>query len=135
MKVFVIEDSPIISAMVGFMLHKSGVECSYHNRVDDALYAKVLEYEPDVVILELDLVDFDGVRVAERLHRYPKLYRTPIIAVSNSNDLFEKAMIKSHEFNDYMEKPFSREKLLPLVQRYGVLGKLFNTARKLVSKR
>lgn len=131
MKAFIIDDAPIILSIIGYMLDKNEIDCAYTTDVNESMYKDIIEYQPDVIILDLYLKDSDGVKVAERIHQYEAMAHIPIIAVSHSDDLFDRVMLHSKEFADYLKKPVVQEMLIPLVKKYGSLGKLFNLANLL----
>ncbi|UYE90209.1 CheY-like protein [Alteromonas phage vB_AemP_PT15-A5] len=132
MKAFIVDDAPIILSIIAFMLDKEGIDSHYSTEVNDALYDEIAEYAPDVIILDLYLKSHDGVAVAKRIHEIEDLKNTPIIAISHSHDLFSRVMLNSKDFANYLEKPVVKEKLLPLVNTYGSIGKILNVGKQLL---
>lgn len=66
-KVIIVDDHPVVRFAVKMLLEKSGLEvvAETDNGVD--ALAKVREYKPDLVILDIGLPKIDGFQVIERL--------------------------------------------------------------------
>ena len=64
---------------------------------------------PDVVILELDLPDLDGLRLLERLREWS---RAPALVLSRRESEADKVAALDAGANDYLTKPFGSEELL-----------------------
>ena len=64
---------------------------------------------PDVVILELDLPDLDGIRVLERLREWS---RAPVLVLSRRVREADKVAALDAGANDYLTKPFGSDELL-----------------------
>ena len=71
--------------------------------------AKMLIYNPDVLLLDINLPDISGIELCKTLHKkYPELY---IIALTNFNETsFVRNMIKSGA-NGYLLKNTNKEEL------------------------
>lgn len=132
MKVYIIDDAPIILSIIGFMLNKQRIDCKYSSEVTVSTYDEILEYDPDVIILDLHLKNAEGIAVAQLIHAIPELKNTPIIAISHTKTLFKKVMLESNDFADFVEKPIKNEELLSLIKTYGTLGSIFNTGKQLL---
>lgn len=130
MRAYIIDDAPIIVSIIGFILNSDDIGCAYTLDVTEDTYKEIIEYSPDIILLDLRLKDVEGTEVAKKLHSFPELENIPIIAISNCDNLFEKVMIESRDFADYVQKPVVRDELLPLVKKYATLGRIFNLGRQ-----
>jgi len=130
MRAYIIDDAPIMVSIIGFILNSDDIGCAYTLDITEEKYKEIIEYAPDIILLDLYLKDVDGVEVAKRLHSFPGLKNIPIIAISQCENLFEKVMVESKEFADYVQKPVVRDELLPLVKKYATLGRIFNLGRQ-----
>lgn len=120
MKAFIIDDDPILLAMIGFMLNSSGVETQYClSPVPDNLADILLEYQPDVIVLDLYLKKESGFKIANDIRNNEGLKNIPIVAMSSSNELKDRVTAFTSGFLEYINKPFSKEDIISVVKRCG----------------
>ena len=74
----------------------------------DAINA-VLNYRPDIIILDLGLPDVDGIEVTRRLREWSQ---TPIIVLSVREAEQDKIAALDAGADDYLTKPFGTGELL-----------------------
>jgi two-component system KDP operon response regulator KdpE len=80
--------------------------------------AAAIDFQPDVIILDLGLPDMDGLMVLQRLREWSKV---PVIVLSVRDRDSDKVAALDGGANDYLSKPFSTNELLArlrVVQRY-----------------
>lgn len=120
MKAFIIDDDPILLAMIGFMLNSSGVETQYClSPVPDNITDILLEYQPDVIVLDLYLKKESGFKIANDIRNTEGLKTIPIVAMSSSNELKDRVTAFTSGFLEYINKPFSKEDIISVVKRCG----------------
>jgi len=83
---------------------------------------KASDHRPDLILLELDLTDMDGLRLVSLLKDEPKLQRIPIVAMSIFPYLKAKALHGGCD--DFMKKPVKMIDLMGHVQTYLRQGEL-----------
>jgi two-component system KDP operon response regulator KdpE len=71
--------------------------------------AMAVEQRPDVVILELDLPDIDGLVLLRRLREWSQ---KPVVIVSERNQVADKISALDGGADDYLTKPFDVAELL-----------------------
>lgn len=110
MKILLIEDNQIIARQVGEFL------AGHHWQVDFAYSARLgmqlaLEQIYDVVLLDLNLPDRDGLAVCEEIKRNAQI--TPPILMLTARDSFEDKAAGFHRgADDYLTKPFDLRELV-----------------------
>lgn len=74
-----------------------------------------LDFQPDVILLDIMLPDMNGYEVCRRLRENPSLSDTKIIMVTAKGALEDR--IKGYEVgaNDFITKPFTEENILETV--------------------
>lgn len=74
-----------------------------------------LDFQPDIILLDIMLPDIDGYEICRRLREHPSLSDTKIIMVTAKNALEDR--IKGYEVgaNDFITKPFTEENILESV--------------------
>jgi two-component system KDP operon response regulator KdpE len=71
--------------------------------------AAAIDFQPDVIILDLGLPDMDGLTVLRRLREWSKV---PVIVLSVRDRDSDKVAALDGGANDYLSKPFSTNELL-----------------------
>lgn len=75
----------------------------------------VKEFRPDIVVLDVMLPDINGKEVCQRVRSDAALDDVRIICISGMVEQDKVADLKAAGANDFMQKPFSVEKLLERV--------------------
>jgi len=114
-KILLVEDDKKISLALGIRLKSYGYSVSAS---PDAISAvtQALKYQPDVVIIDINLPGGDGFIVAERLLASADLPSIPLIFItaSKKNGLRDRAV--SLGAAGFLEKPFDSTQLLETIE-------------------
>ncbi|HVN75912.1 MAG TPA: response regulator transcription factor [Thermoanaerobaculaceae bacterium] len=110
-KVFVVEDDPDIAAMVRRQLERTG-NCSVtaFGRGDEFLAACELA-TPDLVILDLNLPDTDGLVLCRELRGWEATRTVPILMLTARAAEGDRVTGLDLGADDYLTKPFSLREL------------------------
>ena len=116
MKILLVEDNKKLSMAVGIRLKANGFTFA---TCTDAISAvsKAVSFEPDLVMLDINLPGGDGFLVAERLMQLDVTSNTPFIFItaSKKSGLREKAMGMGAV--GFLEKPFDSNQLMELIEK------------------
>ena len=116
-KILYVEDNPMNVKLVHRMLKFSGYDVSDADNGADGLHLANHD-SPDLILLDIDLPDMDGLDVARRIKATPHLRHTPIVALTaHSGPEDRKAALRAG-CDGYLPKPVSRSDLLRTVQHY-----------------
>jgi DNA-binding response OmpR family regulator len=110
MKVLFIEDNDTIARQAGEFLanHHWSVDFAHNARLGIEL---TLAHFYDVILLDLNLPDLDGLAVCEQIKAHTEV--TPPILILTARDSFEsKAAGFRHGADDYLTKPFDLRELV-----------------------
>jgi DNA-binding response OmpR family regulator len=77
---------------------------------------KASEYHPDLILLELDLTDMDGLRFVSFLKERESLQKIPIVAMSIFVQM--KAAALKGGCNEFMGKPVKMIELMAIIRRF-----------------
>jgi two-component system KDP operon response regulator KdpE len=106
--VLVVDDELQIRRFLRISLESNGYIVYESETGQDAL-AKAAQFRPDVIILDLNLPDLEGVAVVQRLREWTA---TPIIILSVRDADRDKVAALDAGADDYLTKPFSTAELL-----------------------
>lgn len=115
--ILVIDDDPVLLAMVGDYLREAGYTVS---TADCGIYSNNIIYgknPPDLIVLDVIMPLMSGVKKAKLLKQREKSAHIPIILMSSKEEKELKDLAKDAMVNDYICKPFTAEQLNVKVKR------------------
>ncbi len=115
-KILVVDDDAHIRDVICFALEKAGYDFAIAKDGKAAL-AQVIDYHPDLVILDIGLPELDGLEVCKAIR---KTAETPILFLSARSEEIDRIIGLEIGGDDYVTKPFSPREL---VARVGVILK------------
>ena len=115
-RVLVVDDDRNLRKIISTNLELAGYMVQTAEDGHDAL-AKIGDFEPDLVLLDLMMPRMDGFEVAQqiRAHRLPTVANVPIIMLSAKSETEDKLRGFDAGADDYMTKPFGPQELLARV--------------------
>lgn len=135
MKAFIVDDDPITLTLVAFMLNESGVETYYSlSPIEESFYKDIIEFKPDVIILDVYLKGESGFDIARKLRAMPDLDYTPIVAISGSHHLSDRVEAYTTGFIEYVEKPFTKDEILNVVKKYGHSSEILKLCKRIENR-
>jgi two-component system, OmpR family, KDP operon response regulator KdpE len=107
LQVLVIDDEVQIRRFLRISLENAGYQT--HEAVTGSEgIAKVAQFRPDIIILDMGLPDLDGLDVLQRIREWTK---TPVIILSVRDTDQDKVTALDAGADDYLTKPFSTDEL------------------------
>jgi two-component system, chemotaxis family, CheB/CheR fusion protein len=114
-RIVVIEDDDAMREMVATALRLKGYQV--RTAGDGLAGLRLLDaYEPDLVVLDLNLPIVSGLDVVNELRAIAKTRRTPLIAISGQDQQLRLAK-DTNEFMATIAKPFDPQTLVRAVDR------------------
>jgi two-component system KDP operon response regulator KdpE len=110
--ILVVDDEPAILRAVGAGFEARGYRVFTATTGQAAIDAIATEV-PDVVVLDLNLGDIDGVEVCRRVREWSDV---PIVVLSAEGSEHRKVLALDEGADDYVTKPFSMAELLARVR-------------------
>lgn len=114
MHILLIENDSRTAADIQMMLRSEKCVCEVTDCGEDGLQLAQLNYEYDIIILNLMLSDIDGYTVLRRL-RAAKI-TTPVIVLSSLSGMDNEIKCFSLGADDYLLKPFDKRVLFSRIQ-------------------
>jgi two-component system, OmpR family, response regulator len=111
-RVLVVDDEENVTHLVSSALRFDGFETVTADNGDDAL-AKVVQYEPDLIVLDVMMPGRDGLGVLQALRASGS--QVPVIFLTARDTASDRVGGLRAGADDYVVKPFSIEELLARV--------------------
>ena len=73
---------------------------------------------PDLILMDINLPDIDGIEVTKRLKADPEFANTPIIALTANAMYGDRERFLDAGCDDYLSKPVSKIELLNKIQEH-----------------
>ena len=108
-KILVVDDEPNICALLSATLRLTDFDVRVASAGREALIAAE-EFEPDLVVLDVMLPDFDGFEVAHRLRSSGR--RVPVLFLTARDAVEDRISGLTVGGDDYVTKPFSLEEVV-----------------------
>ena len=108
-RVLLVDDEPALTNLVKMALQYEGwgVAIAHNGRDALAQYEKV---SPDVLVLDIMLPDFDGLRILQKVRETDS--HTPTLFLTARDSVMDRVTGLTSGADDYMTKPFSLEELV-----------------------
>jgi len=118
MRILVADDDEFFLSIAEEILTSAGHQVVLVKSGREAL-EKAVTAEPDLIILDVVMPGFLGTELCERLRRFERTSKVPIILISTHAAEFQEAEGGAEEFlaDDFLPKPFQAEELLKRVER------------------
>lgn len=124
-KILIVEDEQSIQKLLKFTLEQADYETVLADDGEQAI-ERVLEEQPDLIILDLMLPKVDGIEVCKILRE--RAIETPIIMLTAKGEELDKIIGLEMGADDYMTKPFSPREVAARVR--AVLRRSRETVQK-----
>jgi two-component system cell cycle response regulator DivK len=77
-----------------------------------------VEHEPDLVLMDIQLPDIDGVEALARLRALARTASIPVLAVTAQAMYGDRERFQAAGFDDYVSKPVNIVELIVTVRKY-----------------
>ena len=113
MKVFIVEDDPIIVEGLTIALNQEGYEVTSFDNVADSIKEIDSEAHYDVCLLDVNLPDGDGFQVCKAIRSKSNV---PVIFLTACDDEIHTVLAFEQGADDYIAKPFRIRELLARIK-------------------
>lgn len=112
-----IDDSPVILQTLKKILEGAGYQTIGISEPMRGV-AKLIENQPDVIILDLVMPNASGYSVCKFLRQTSVFEKTPIIVLTSRDTLIDRNRAKLVGASDFLGKPPDPEKTIALIEKY-----------------
>ncbi len=116
-RILVVEDNETNLYLIRFMLEKSGYEVieAREGAVGVELAGKE---KPDLILMDIQLPDIDGLEATKRIRASEADSETPIIALTSYAMVGDKEKALAAGCTGYIEKPINTETFMAEIEKY-----------------
>ncbi|PTW91297.1 two-component system response regulator MtrA [Microbacteriaceae bacterium MWH-Ta3] len=111
-RILIVDDEPAICEVVEMVLRAEGFDTRTAMNGNTALDV-FHEYEPNLVLLDLNLPGIDGIQVCQRIR---EISGTPIVMLTARTDAQDIIAGLEAGADDYIEKPFNEKVLVARIR-------------------
>jgi len=115
--VMAVDDNPANLKLIGALLEEQVENIVLCDNAQQAIRA-AQQQSLDVILMDIQMPDMDGIQASEIIRQLPLHARTPIVAVTAHALDGEREQLIAAGMNDYLAKPIDETKLRQLLQRY-----------------
>jgi two-component system cell cycle response regulator DivK len=116
-QVLVVEDNKRNMKLFRDVLHASGYR-TLEAATGERAVELVFEHRPDLVLMDIQLPDIDGVETLRRLRADERFSSVPVLALTAQAMEGDRERFLAAGFDGYLSKPVNIAELVATVKRY-----------------
>nr|WP_314426016.1 two-component sensor histidine kinase BarA [uncultured Erwinia sp.] len=116
-RVMAVDDNPANLKLIGALLEELVEHIVLCDSGEAAIQQARLQ-SLDIILMDIQMPDIDGIRASEVIRELPQHQNTPIVAVTAHALEGEREQLVKAGMNDYLAKPIDEQKLSHLLARY-----------------
>lgn len=110
-RILVLDDEPDVTELLEYKLEQGGYRVEVLND-PLAFLAKVREFEPDLMVLDIMMPELNGLQLCRIARSDPTMKEIPIIFLSARGEAEDRIKGLETGADDYLSKPFNAKELL-----------------------
>ena len=131
-RVLIVDDNAMIRNEIKAVLMRDGGFTHFMEAADGlTAFKTIMETPPDLVLCDLVMPGFDGLKFLGLKASRKELEQIPVIMLTAEDDLDRKAEILERGASDYVTKPFHEKELLARVRIHTKLKRLQDELREM----
>ena len=79
---------------------------------------EIFKFRPDIILLDVMMQKVDGFTICGAIKKNALLSKTIVIMLTSKDGLFDRARGVNAGATDYVTKPFTRDGILEVIQKY-----------------
>ena len=116
-KILVVEDNEKNMYLIWFILKSNNYEVIKAATGEEGV-ALAIQEKPDLILMDIQLPDIDGLEATKRIRKSEPGKKTPIIAVTSFAMSGDRERLIKGGCTGYIEKPINLEILLSEMKKY-----------------
>ncbi len=115
--VVVVDDSETVRRTATSLLEQS--DCRVFTAGDGFEAMSVIsDHHPDIVFLDIIMPRLDGYQACSLIRKSREFRQLPVIMLSASDGIFDRARARIAGFSGHLDKPFSKDDLESIIDRH-----------------
>ena len=111
-RIYIAEDDKMLADEISILMINWGYQVKIAVHFDD-LQSDIIEYNPHVVLMDINLPSFDGFHWCRKIREYSDI---PVIYISSRDSSMDQIMGMNSGGDDYVIKPFDNSLLIAKLQ-------------------
>lgn len=116
-RIVCIDDDLTIRKTVEHMVKPDGYEITTISNSLKAL-SLVFQLKPDLILCDIAMPEPDGYEICAMLRKSTAFRQTPIVMLTGKDGFIDRVRARMVGATDYLTKPFGKQELLTIVERY-----------------
>ncbi len=116
-KIVVVDDSETVRRTAAMLLEQSGYSVFTASNGFEAM-SVITDNKPDIIFVDIIMPRLDGYQTCSLIKKSRKFRTTPVIMLSARDGIFDRARARIAGSSEHLNKPFSKEDLVNIVNRY-----------------
>ncbi len=113
-RLLIADDNKDMANSLARLLRHEGFETQVAFDGEQAV-ERAVEFNPDVLILDIDMPVLDGLQAAHRLRGMPQFSGKTFVALTGFSDQRHLDLASQAEFDEYLIKPFKIDTLMTIL--------------------
>ncbi len=116
-RILIVEDNEQNMYLINFILQKNGYETIKAFNGEDGI-GLAMEEKPDLIIMDIQLPDINGLEVTRRIRESKADGTTPIIAITSYAMSGDRDKALDAGCTGYIEKPINPDTIMAEIEKY-----------------
>ena len=116
-RVMLVEDNKMSSRLVEYVLERENFSTIVLENAEDAIRAAT-ENPPDIMLMDIQLPDMDGLEATSLLKKNPVTAGIPIVAITAHAMAGDEDRIRAAGCEGYISKPINTRELADTIREY-----------------
>jgi CheY-like chemotaxis protein len=116
-KILIVEDNEDNLYLIGFIVKKGGYNVIEARNGHEGVELAGKE-KPDIILMDIQLPDFDGLETTRRIRKSDSVSDIPIIALTSYAMAGDKQKALEAGCNGYIEKPINPSNIMEEIEKY-----------------
>ncbi len=112
-----VDDSPQLGYILGKIIIDNGFKFIHIQDSTQALLT-LIDKQPDLIFLDLMMPFTNGYEICAQLRKISAFTNTPIIILTGSDGVFDRARAKAVGSTDFLNKPIVADQVMSMISKY-----------------
>jgi len=121
--VFITDDDIFIAEIIQISLEMDGEYSIHTSQTGEETLVLLKKFVPDIIILDLNLEDMDGIDLMTRIKKYHGMKSIPVIVLTGNDEPGIRRKALQAGASAFVQKPFMPQKLVDRINQLVIMEK------------